>query len=243
MNYIEVKNLYKKYYLFDKDYKIIKWLFTKKGNKAEKSVLKNVSLTVKKGEMVGVIGRNGAGKSTLMKVIAGITFPTSGNVTVNGRVGSFINLNAGFNPDYTGRKNIYYKGALLGMSTEEIDLIIDKIIDFVELDNYFDMPVRTYSSGMAARLGFALAVFSAPDILIIDEVFAVGDKLFKEKSRAKTIELFNSGKSILFSSHSDSLIRQFCSRVIYINNGEVVFDGDVEEGLCMYNEEIRGNVR
>lgn len=240
-NYITVKNLCKNYYLFKSDFRIIPWLFTKRGNFGEKDVLKNVSLTVKKGEMVGVIGKNGAGKSTLMKIIAGITFPSSGEVCVKGKVGSFINLNAGFNPDYTGRKNIYYKGMLTGMTEKEIDSIIDDIIDFVELGPYFDMPVRTYSSGMSARLGFALAVFSAPDILIIDEVFAVGDKAFQEKSRAKTIELFNSGKSILFSSHSDTLIRKFCSRVIYIKDGQVAFDGDVEEGLELYNKEIRGN--
>lgn len=235
---IVVRNLSKKYFLFDRDYKIVKWVFTNKGVEREKVVLDNISLEIGKGERVGLIGKNGAGKSTLMKIISGITYATSGEVEVQGRVGSLINLSAGFNSDYTGRKNIYYKAALLGMKTEEVDGIIDDIIDFVELGEYFDMPLRTYSSGMSARLGFALAAFSNPDILIVDEVFAVGDKRFKEKSRAKTVELFNSGKSILFSSHSDAQIREFCSRVIYIRDGKIAFDGNVDEGLKMYNEDI-----
>lgn len=236
---IVVKDLTKKFFLFDRDYKIMSWVFTKKGYSKEKVVLDKVSLVVKEGETVGIIGKNGAGKSTLMKIVSGITYATSGELQVNGRVGSLINLSAGFNQDYTGRQNIYYKGALLGMTTEEIDNILDDIIDFVELGEYFDMPLRTYSSGMSARLGFALAVFSDPDILIIDEVFAVGDKNFQQKSRAKTVELFKAGKSILFSSHSDSLIKEFCSRVIYIKDGKIAFDGDVEEGLKVYNEDIR----
>lgn len=235
---IVIKNLTKKFYLFDRDYKIVKWVLTRKGVDREKVILDNISFSIDKGETVGLIGKNGAGKSTLMKIIAGITYATSGEVDVKGRVGSLINLSAGFNPDYTGRQNIYYKASLLGMKKEEVDAIINDIIDFVELGEYFDMPLRTYSSGMSARLGFALAVFSDPEILIIDEVFAVGDKNFQKKSRQKTIELFTAGKSILFSSHSDSLIKEFCSRVIYIRDGKIAFDGDVEEGLKMYNQDI-----
>mgnify|MGYP001064043151 CR=1 FL=1 len=235
---IILENVSKTYYLFNRDYKIIKWLFNNGKSTDEKHVLKNISFTVNEGEVVGIIGCNGAGKSTLMKMVAGITFPTDGNITVNGRIGSLINLSAGFNKDYTGRKNIYYKGALLGMKKEEIDAIIDDIIDFVELGEYFDMPLRTYSSGMAARLGFGLAVFSDPDILIVDEVFAVGDKRFQNKSREKTTQLFQAGKSILFSSHSDLLIRQFCNRVIYLRDGEIVYEGDVETGLSMYDEDV-----
>lgn len=238
-NAIEVRNLTKIFYLFDKDYQILPWIFTKKGHVKEKVALDGISLDVVKGETVGIIGKNGAGKSTLMKLVAGITFPTSGDIRVNGTVGSLINLSAGFNPDFTGRKNLYYKGTLLGMKKEDVDAIMDDIIDFVELGEYFDMPLRMYSSGMAARLGFALAIFMNPDILIVDEVFAVGDKVFQEKSRAKTTELFQAGKSILFSSHSDSLIRQFCKKVIYIRDGKIAFNGDVETGLSMYNDDVR----
>ncbi len=238
-NAIEVRDLTKKFYLFDKDFQILPWVFSHKGHAKEKVALDHISLDVAKGETVGVIGQNGAGKSTLMKLVAGITFPTSGDIRVNGTVGSLINLSAGFNPDFTGRRNLYYKGTLLGMGKEDVDEIIDDIIEFVELGEYFDMPLRMYSSGMSARLGFALAVFMNPDILIVDEVFAVGDKVFQEKSRAKTTELFQAGKSILFSSHSDSLIRQFCEKVIYIRDGKIAFNGDVEEGLSMYNEDVR----
>lgn len=234
---IEVSNLNKTFYLFEKDYKIIEWIITKKGCQKEKHVLKNISFSVNAGEIVGLIGVNGAGKSTLMKLVAGITYPTSGEITVRGRVGSLINLSAGFNPDYTGRKNIYYKGTIMGMSRTEIDNIIDSIEEFVDLGEYFDRPLRMYSSGMAARLGFALAVYTEPEILIIDEVLAVGDKIFQKKSRQKVIEMFQQGKSVLFSSHADDQIKQFCSRVIYLKNGSIVFDGNVEEGLALYNED------
>lgn len=235
---IVVKKLNKHYYCFDKSYKVLPWLITKKGYTSIKPALQDMSFEIHEGEVVGIIGKNGAGKSTLMKILAGITFPSSGEVTVNGTVGSLINLNAGFNVDFTGRKNVYYKGMLMGMSHEQVDAVIDDIIEFAELGEYFDMPLRTYSSGMRARLGYALAVFSNPDILITDEVFAVGDKVFQEKSRAKTLELFRSGKSVIFSSHSDGLIKAFCTRVIYINDHKIAFDGDVLEGLQMYNNDL-----
>jgi len=232
---IEIKDLSKHYWLFNKDYKTIPWLFTKRGHSGVKKALDNINITVGHGETVGIIGKNGAGKSTLMKLVAGITFPTEGEIKINGTVGSLINLGAGFFPEYTGRENIYYKGTITGMKEEDIDRILDDIIKFADVGDYFDLPIKTYSSGMAARLGFALAIFSNPDILIIDEVFAVGDKDFRKKSFKKTQEMFESGKSILFSSHSDAQIRQFCSRVIYIDEGEIVYDGDVEEGLRLYN--------
>lgn len=238
-NAIVVKNLSKSYFLFNKDFRILQWVFTKKGYEKERAVLKDISFQVKKGEIVGLIGVNGAGKSTLMKLIAGITYPSKGSVEVNGKVGSLINLSAGFNPDYTGRKNIYYKGTIMGMSKTEIDNIIDDICEFVDLGEYFDRPLRMYSSGMSARLGFALAAFSNPEILIIDEVLAVGDKKFQSKSREKVVEMFDDGKSVIFSSHSDGLIKQFCNRVIYLKGGKIVFDGDVEEGLAKYNEDIK----
>lgn len=235
---IIVKNITKQFYCFDKSYKIIPWLITKKGYQQIKPALMDVSFEVGDGEVVGIIGKNGAGKSTLMKILAGITFPNSGEVIINGSVSSLINLNAGFNPDFTGRKNVYYKGMLLGMSDEQIDDIIEDIIDFADLGEYFDMPIRTYSSGMTARLGYALAIFSNPDILITDEVFAVGDRVFREKSRAKTLDFFRSGKSIIFSSHSDGLIQAFCNRVIYIKDNKIAFDGNVKEGLKRYSKDI-----
>lgn len=236
---IEVKDLNKTYYLFDKEYKVLPWLLTGKGCKSQKEALKNISFQVAPGEIVGIIGVNGAGKSTLMKLIAGITYPTSGEVNVHGRIGSLINLSAGFHPDYSGRKNIYYKGTMMGLSQEQIDNIIEDVEEFVELGEYFDRPIRMYSAGMAARLGFALAVFMEPEILIVDEVLAVGDKKFQQKSREKILEMFQNGKAVLFSSHSDQLIEEFCSRVLYLKDGQIVFDGEVKEGLRRYNEDLR----
>lgn len=228
-------NLEKKYFLFEKDYKVIPWLFTKKGCAEEKIALTDINLTINKGDVIGFIGKNGAGKSTLMKIIAGITMHTSGELEVNGVVNSLINLGAGFNPKYTGRQNVYYKGLLMGMNNEDVDLIIDEIIDFCELGDYFDLPIYMYSSGMSARLGFALAIFAKHDILIVDEVFAVGDRMFMEKSARKMEELFLSGKSIIFASHSEEQIRQFCNRAIFIDNSRIVVDGTVDEALEAYN--------
>ena len=236
---IIVHHLTKNFYLFQKDFRILQWIFTKRGYEKERQVLKNISFTVDRGEIVGLIGVNGAGKSTLMKLVAGITYPTSGEICVNEKVGSLINLSAGFHPDYTGRKNIYYKGTVMGIPKAEIDNMIGNIRDFVELGEYFDRPLRMYSSGMSARLGFALAVYSKPEILIIDEALAVGDKSFQQKSRQKVVRMFEEGKSVIFSSHTDTLIQEFCSRVIYLKEGKIAFDGDVGEGLQRYNDDIK----
>ncbi len=233
---IECIDLEKKYFLFDKDYKIIPWLFTKKGCSEVRTPLTNINLTVNKGDVIGFVGKNGAGKSTLMKIIAGITAHTGGGLVVNGQVNSLINLGAGFNPKYTGRQNIYYKALLMGMSKSQVDKIIEEIIDFCEIGDYFDLPLYMYSSGMSARLGFALAIFAEHDILIVDEVFAVGDKMFREKSSQKMQELFKSGKSIIFASHSDEQIKQFCNRAIFIDDSKIVVDGTVEEALNAYNK-------
>ncbi len=233
---VECVNLCKEYFIFDRDYKIIPWLFTKRGCSEIITPLKNINLTINKGDVIGFVGKNGAGKSTLMKIIAGITMHTDGAVTVNGKVNSLINLGAGFNPKYTGRQNIYYKGLLMGMSREQVDGIIDEIVGFCELGEYFDLPLYMYSSGMSARLGFALAILAEHDILIVDEVFAVGDKAFQEKSAKKMEELFTSGKSIIFASHSEDQIRQFCNRAIFIDDSKIVVDGTVDEVLGAYNE-------
>lgn len=235
---IKIEDLTKKYYFFEKDYKILEWLFTGKGSYKNKKAISNLTFQVNKGDVVGIIGKNGSGKSTLMQIVAGITHPTSGKIDINGSVGALINLSAGFNMDYTGRENIYYKGMLMGFKNSEIDEMIEPIKDFVELKEYFDLPLRMYSSGMSARLGLALAIYSNPDILIVDEVFAVGDKDFQNKSKQKMKELFRSGKSILFSSHSEKLIADFCHKVLYLKEGKSVYYGEVEKGLELYNEDI-----
>lgn len=236
---VECINLEKKYFLFDKDYKIIPWLFTKKGCSSIKTPLTNINLTIKKGDVIGFIGKNGAGKSTLMKIIAGITKNTGGSLKVQGKVNSLINLGAGFNPKYTGRQNIYYKGLLMGMNRESIDSIIDEIIEFCDLGDYFDLPIYMYSSGMSARLGFALAIFTEHDILIVDEIFAVGDQSFRHKSAKKMEELFKSGKSIIFASHSEAEVRKFCNRAIFIDDSCIVIDGSVDEVYSVYNKKYK----
>lgn len=232
---IQTKKLKKIFRYFKKDYKIIIWLFTKKGATKEFRVLNGLDLTIRKGEIVGILGKNGAGKSTLLKIISGIYFPTSGQVEVNGTIASLIELGAGFNAELTGRENLYLKGTLMGLSNKYMDENIDTMIEFADIGEYIDMPLGTYSSGMKARLGFALAVNADPDILIIDEVFAVGDKNFQNKSRAKTEELLKSGKTVLFVSHSEALISEFCTRVVYLKDGKIVYDGDVDRGIAIYH--------
>ena len=234
-NAIEIKNIKKIFRYFKKDYMVFYWLFTKKGFTKEFRVLDGINLNVKKGEIVGILGKNGAGKSTLLKIISGIYYPTSGSVKVDGTIASLIELGAGFNRQLTGRENIYFKGSLLGLTEKYLDEHIDSIIEFADIGEYMDMPLGTYSSGMAARLGFSLAVNADPDILIIDEVFAVGDKNFQKKSRAKTQALLTSGKTVLFVSHSEALISEFCDRIIYLKSGKVAYDGDVKRGLAIYH--------
>lgn len=235
---IVVKNVTKSFQLFDKEYQILKWVFFKQNIGTKKIVLDDISFEVNKGEIVGIIGKNGAGKSTLMKMVANISFPDSGEILTNGIVTSFINLGAGFYTEYTGRQNVYYKADLMGIKRTLIDRSINEMIKFADIGEYFDLPMKMYSSGMKARLGFSFAAFLDPDIILLDEVFSVGDRDFKQKSKEKMEEMFQSGKTILFSSHSDGLIEQLCSRVIYIKNGKIVFDGtDVQKGVAMYSEE------
>lgn len=232
---IKTKNLKKIFRYFKKDFRIIIWLFTKKGYTKEFKVLNGIDLAIERSEIVGILGKNGAGKSTLLKIISGIYYPTSGSVEVNGTIASLIELGAGFNAELTGRENLYFKGTLLGLTDKYMEENIDKMIEFADIGDYIDMPLGTYSSGMQARLGFALAVNADPDILIIDEVFAVGDKNFQQKSRAKTEELLKSGKTVLFVSHSEALISEFCTRVVYLKDGKIFYDGPVDRGLAIYH--------
>lgn len=236
---IMVRGLVKYFYYFKKDFRIFKWIATGKGFTKEFQVLNGLHFQVDDGEIVGILGVNGAGKSTLLKLIAGVYTPTAGSVKIDGKISSLLELGAGFNPVLTGRENIYFKAGILGMTTEEIDAKIDDIIAFADIGEYMDMPLMSYSSGMGARLGFALAVNVDPDILIIDEVFAVGDREFQQKSKQKTMEFFEMGKTILFVSHSEDLIRTFCTRVVYLNDGFIEFDGEVEEGIQYYHDSLR----
>ncbi|MDD6224863.1 MAG: ABC transporter ATP-binding protein, partial [bacterium] len=198
--------------------------------------LNDVSFEIKKGESVGILGDNGAGKSTLLKMITGVTFPDEGSVTVKGKVAALLELTAGFSNEMTGRENIYLKGYILGLEDSYIKEIEERIIDFAQLGDYIDQPVRTYSSGMKMRLGFAINVNIEPQILVVDEALAVGDASFKKKCKAKINDIIKSGTTVLFVSHSADSVKEICKRAVYLKKGQVVFDGSTEETLKVYKE-------
>ncbi len=199
--------------------------------------LNGVSFDVKQGEKIGIIGKNGAGKSTLLKIISRITEPTDGRIEFYGKISSMLEVGTGFNGELTGRENIYLNGAILGMTRTEIDQKLDDIIEFSEVGKFIDTPVKRYSSGMFVRLAFAVASHLEPDILLVDEVLAVGDTRFQKKCINKMRSIADSGKTILFVSHQMNTIRQLCDRVIVLKEGQVIYDGDVEEGIRIYNSE------
>ena len=183
--------------------------------------LKNINFTVKRGESWGLIGKNGSGKSTLLKLISGIISPYQGNVTVNGSISPLIELGAGFDPELTARENIFLNGALLGYSKIFIESHFQEIVDFAELNDFIDVPIKNFSSGMSARLGFAIATVQKPDILIVDEVLAVGDFSFQQKCKERMENLLSNGTTLLFVSHSIEQVKELCSKAIWIDNGEV----------------------
>jgi ABC-2 type transport system ATP-binding protein/lipopolysaccharide transport system ATP-binding protein len=196
--------------------------------------LKEVSLAVAKGESLGIIGPNGAGKSTLLKVVSGVIRPTEGTATVEGSIASLIELGAGFDPELSGRENIYLNAAILGFSKKEIDSVYENIIEFSELQDFIGTPLKNYSSGMVARLGFSIATEVHPDILIIDEVLAVGDAHFNKKSRDRIDQFRKRGVTILFVSHSMEDVRYLCDRVVWINNGKIQAIGDPGKVIADY---------
>ena len=197
--------------------------------------LKDVSFEVKKGEVLGIIGRNGAGKSTLLKILSKVTAPTTGKIKVNGRIASLLEVGTGFHPELTGRENIFLNGAILGMSKAEIRSKFDEIVDFSGVERYIDTPVKRYSSGMYVRLAFAVAAFLEPEILIIDEVLAVGDAEFQKKciGRMKDVSV-NDGRTVLFVSHDLNAISQLCTHGILMNKGQVMHNGSVSDMLTKY---------
>lgn len=199
--------------------------------------LNGVTFDVKQGEKVGIIGKNGAGKSTLLKIISRITEPTDGKIEFYGKISSMLEVGTGFNGELTGRENIYLNGAILGMTKAEIDEKFNDILEFSEVGKFIDTPVKRYSSGMFVRLAFAVASHLDPDILLVDEVLAVGDTRFQKKCIKKMTNIADSGKTILFVSHQMNTIRQLCDRVIVLKQGQVVYDGDVEGGIRIYNSE------
>lgn len=202
------------------------------------NVLKGLSFTVSRGETVGIIGRNGAGKSTLLKILTGIYKPTSGTITRHGRISALLELGAGFHPEFSGRENIYMNGMILGLSRKELEAREQSIIDFAEMQDFIDAPVRTYSSGMYMRLAFAVAVNVDPDILIIDEVLSVGDEHFQRKSKAKLDEFKHKGIGIILVTHDLGTVRQWCNRAIWLHEGTVADDGEPAEVVAKYRDKV-----
>lgn len=231
---IKFENVSKEYFLYKSDRARFKAIFNNNKNVKKHKVIDNISFEINEGESVGIIGKNGAGKSTLLKMITGVSFPTDGNITVNGKVAALLELTAGFSADMSGRENIYLKCYLLGLEKAEIAEIEQNIIDFAALGDYLDQPVRTYSSGMKMRLGFAININIKPDILVIDEALSVGDAEFRKKCEGKIKELRNSGITVLFVSHSMASMSQTCDRAIYLKNGKIAFDGGVMEAFEKY---------
>lgn len=196
--------------------------------------LKEINFELKRGEILGIIGKNGAGKSTLLKILSKITSPTTGRIVINGRVNSLLEVGTGFNPELTGRENIYMNGTLHGMSKREIDSKLDEIIDFAGVEDFIDTPLKRYSSGMGVRLGFAVAAHLEPEILIIDEVLAVGDAEFQKKCTGKMSEVAQKGRTILFVSHNMASVTNLCSRGIVLENGQVIEDASAAQAVSTY---------
>ncbi len=224
---ISVKHLTKQYKLYDAPIDRLKEALNpfKKSYHKTFSALNDVGFDLKKGEVVGIIGRNGSGKSTLLKILTGVLTPTDGSVHVHGKISAILELGAGFNPELTGLENIYLNMSINGLSKEEIEPKVKDVVDFAELGEFIDQPTKTYSSGMNARLGFSIAINIDPDILIVDEALSVGDAAFQRKCFAKMEQIRDSGATILFVSHSEGSIVSLCDRAIWLSNGEQVLDG------------------
>lgn len=211
----------------------------KKPERDEFWAMRDVSLSIGAGESVGIVGGNGAGKSTLLGLVAGTVQPTVGTVCVRGRVGALLELGAGFHPDLTGRENIYLNASLLGMHKQEVDDRFDRIVAFSGLAEFIDVPLRNYSSGMQVRLGFSVAAHTDPDILLMDEVFAVGDQEFRRKCVDRIADFRAQGKTLLFVGHGLDTLREVCRRAIWIEHGRVIADGDPVQVIHRYGNNIR----
>ena len=235
-NRIVVDHVYKTFNIYmDKANSLKeKLLFWNRNKKEKREVLKDINLTIKNGEAVALIGVNGSGKSTLLKLMTKIIYPNKGKITTYGKLTSLLELGAGFHPDFSGRENIYFNASIFGLTQKEIDDRIDKIIEFSELGSYIDNPVRTYSSGMYMRLAFAVAINVDADILLIDEILAVGDQHFQDKCIAKMKELKAQGKTMVFVTHSMNTVKEFCSRAVWLSNGVIKMDDEPDKVLEEY---------
>ena len=237
---IEFKDVTKTYKLYKNDKQRFKAIFFKKTPYKPKQAVDHVSFKINKGESVALFGKNGAGKSTILKMITEVTYPTSGEICIDGRVSALLELTSGFDPEFTGRENIYLKGQLLGISTSEIKRLENSIIEFARLEEYIDQPVRTYSSGMKARLGFSINVNIEPEILIVDEALSVGDEEFRRKCLKKIKELIEKDNiTLLYVTHATKSAQDFCKRGMVMQSGKLIFDGDIEEAMKVYAQTIK----
>ena len=235
-NILEVKNIYKSYRTYSSEiWRIFSWFGIKHKAMQENYTLKNISFSIKEGEAIGIIGQNGAGKSTLLKIITGTLQATKGEINTNGKISAILELGMGFHPDLSGRQNAYHSAGLMGYTSKQIDAVISDIEDFAEIGEYFDYPVRTYSSGMQMRVAFAVATAYRPNILIIDEALSVGDSYFQHKSFDKIKKFKEQGTSLLFVSHDKASILALCDRAILIDKGELLREGNPEEITDYYN--------
>ncbi len=238
-NRIIVEHMYKDFTVyFDKANSVKeKLLFWNRNKKEHREVLKDINLKIKNGEAVALIGVNGSGKSTLLKLMTKIIYPTKGKITVNGKLTSLLELGAGFHPDFSGRENIYFNASIFGLTKKEIDERVEKIIEFSELQDFIDNPVRTYSSGMFMRLAFAVAINVDADILLVDEILSVGDQHFQEKCINKMKELKKEGKTMVFVTHSLGSARELCDRAVWLNKGKIQMEGDTNKVIDEYIKE------
>ncbi len=238
---IKIKNMSKSFKLYyDKPNTLKERLvFWNKTKKEIRTVLKDINLEIRKGETVALIGTNGSGKSTLLKLMTKIIYPTKGTIETNGKLTSLLELGAGFHPDFTGRENIYFNASIFGLTKKEIDRRIDDIIAFSELEDFIDNPIRTYSSGMYMRLAFSVAINVDAEILLIDEILAVGDQHFQDKCFNKLLELKESDKTIVIVSHSLESIKKICTRAIWICDGRIRMDDKPEKVVASYLKECQ----
>lgn len=236
---ISVKNVTKEFTVYeDKSYFLKEKIGHLGRNKKRKHVvLHDINLDIKRGQSVALIGVNGCGKSTLLKLLNQIIYPEKGKIEINGKVSSMIELGAGFNTDFTGRENIYFNASMYGLGKKDVDPIIDQIIEFSELGDFIETPVRTYSSGMYMRLAFSIAVNVQADILLIDEILAVGDAHFQQKCLEKMKELKAQGKTMVFVSHNIQQVKSFCDRAVWIKEGHMIMDGTVDDVTDAYLKE------
>ena len=236
MSLLSVTNLGKAYRTYRSEWqRIARWFFLPVSPSEEHWVLKHISFDIQPGEAIGIVGQNGAGKSTLLKMITGTLQPSEGTIQVNGRIAAILELGMGFNPELSGRQNVYHAAGLMGFSTEQLDTVIDEIEAFAEIGEYFDESVRTYSSGMQMRVAFAVATAFRPEILIVDEALSVGDSYFQHKSFDRIREFQQQGTTLLIVSHDRGAIQGLCNRAILLESGTVIKDGPPEEVMDFYN--------